>query len=483
MARIDVSRLDEGGVTKPTVNPVSKAQTSGAVSKQFTPYVTPAPTTSKDFVGPTVPKAYGANNTPAYQPATATKITNQTVSSPSPSNLPSKPVVNTPAATVKAPTTSSATATVATPNVTLKKPKPAAPGQLNIDGPSPIKLSTPVGSTATMSPNAKGSAVADFAAELTGLPAAARLITGTTQPLFGSQGLGTTVDVLSVIPGVGLVGKGLKTAGALGKVAKAEGVANAAFKGAQMAPKIAANKAVAAGAATTMALSPVVNAAEILKPVTSITQAAKVAPGVKTATKAADTFTPNAAKASKAIDNVKAPATKAKSGPSSLNPASVQSATDAAKAAGFAGVATNATNAVSKAPAAAQSATEAAAVTQASAGNRANEFTAGQSGADYTAKVDAAKYKDADSTKQADEDLTKADDGKYTNYDDNVVSTVQQVVNAATQGTSSGKETPGKANETTGKTAPKVRAVAKLPDGKEKEDMKRKRRWTPSAVV
>lgn len=481
MAMLDTSRLSEGGGAKPTVNPVSKAQTSGAIGAQFKPYVMPAPAKSTAFVGPTVPKAYGANNTPAYQPATAAavapKVTNQSVSSPGPSNLPSPQVVNKPAATAKPKVTPTPTPAVSyvppTPPV-VKRPAPVKNLVPYVNpklGPSDTAMSfdSTVSAETRARQKASAEAAKDMAFEITGIPSAYRLITGKNEPVFGSAAAGTALDVVGLVPFVGAAGKTLKLAGALGKTTKEIGAANAAFKGAQHLKDKGGAQLAAGIAAGAMTLAPTAgDISTAMKAGTSISQS------VKAGTKATDVFTPGAAsaskttKATKAVENVKAPTPKTKK--SSIDPTKVKKASDATLATGLAG---DVTNAVTKANAAANAA--------------ASSAKAGDPTQTTTVNPKTTKADDSTKTKADDETQSKVDfTNKLKDKDsiDNVINTVTQTtktVEAARTADEGGGGKPGSSSKPGGK--PKPRVIPPLSNDKEKEDMKRKRRWVPSAVV
>lgn len=156
------------------------------------------------------------------------------------------------------------------------------------------------------------------AGELSGIAPAKRVLSNTSSPILGSKALGTGLDVLSAIPVVGSIGKGAAVSGALGKTAKEAGAIQAAGEAAKVAKQATAGKVGAAGAAAMIATSPAGHAADIVKPVTSISQSveagklAKTAVKDVTASKAAKTtaktstqdvtFTPKAAQAKTAAE-------------------------------------------------------------------------------------------------------------------------------------------------------------------------------------
>jgi hypothetical protein len=147
------------------------------------------------------------------------------------------------------------------------------------------------------------------AAELTGIPAAKRVVTGTstavrgsTTPVFGNKELGkvlgskqfgTALDVASALPFAGGTFKGAAKLGALGKTAKAVGAADAALKGGKLVATKTAGKAAVPAALAMLAASPAGHALEIGKATSAITQSAKAG----NTAKALDTFVPKAAKA------------------------------------------------------------------------------------------------------------------------------------------------------------------------------------------
>lgn len=364
-----------------------------------------------------------------------------------------------------APQSPSTTAMTPTPNVKLTQPAPSKPGPLALDAPPSINLSTPTSSTATMSPTSKGSMVTDIAAELTGLPAAARLATGTSRPLAGSKALGVGVDVLSVLPGVGLLGKAAKGAGLLGKTARAEGVANAAYKGAQFAKTEGAAKAGALGAAAMIATAPAGHIDELTRLTPAITQSAESAVNAgKSVVSKADTFTPKITKGkASAVDNIQAP----KAGPKSttLDPSKVQKATNATKAAGATASAINA-------------ARQATTATAPAVSNNPSSSTPGKPGAGAVTATDAStstiKYKgmDPDEFKNpVQENVVAPSRAKEVAPYSAAASVI-----SATEGTSGTPREPVKGG---GVKPP----VVPLPIQFNSEEIKRKRKWAPSAVV
>jgi hypothetical protein len=350
----------------------------------------------------------------------------------------------------------------------------------NISG--KVETTTPAQRAAQAS-DAKG-----FLGELTGIPAAERLATGNSPRVGGSflpsgvaKAVGVGLDVASVLPVAGAVGKGLAAVGLLGKTAKTVGAADAALKGGKALKDVAGTKAAATLAAGAMTFGPTTGAVvDAAKTGTAITQSVGAA---KRLSSAADTFAPTAAKASskgassvaKSVDSVP----KKVSSTSFSASTKAKTAESVAKAKAASSVVT-----ASKAPTAADEVTQ----TQVKANeSKANTFKteSNKTGAkeDVVTKEDVTKVK-------APEDVTKVKapiNTKYTkdnkdifdqftsNYNDpfKVIQEVKNPYNNESTGDGGGGEKPATKPEETAKR----RRIPRLKiNGKG-------RQWTPSSVV